>query len=45
MSAVQKMQAKLNELLVEWDNASADEKYWIGLEIEDLEKKIEAANR
>lgn len=35
-----KLQAKLNQLLAEYETASKDEKYWIGLEIDDLEKKL-----
>lgn len=42
-SLITKMQAKLNELMAERETAS--DKYWIDLEIEDLEAKIAKASK
>lgn len=43
MTLTQKLQAKLNELMAERETTS--DKYWIDLEIEDLEVKIAKASK
>ena len=36
-----KLNAKLAELLAEWDTATQNDRYWLAMEIEGMEKKIE----